>query len=291
MKKKCLSVCTVVCYLIVFTGGMAWAQSQHQEKKKEIYYLSLGTSLAAGVQADPETGESVLTDVSYPSLLARKIQKRIRNRELVHTNIGCPGETSETFIYGGICQYSQKSQLDEAVRFLEENEQQTKLITIDLGANDVLSCANGPDFDTSCIRDSLSQLSANLSMVLEALRAQAPNTAILGMNYYNPLSVYWFEDPATAQFSAGLQLWVNTVLETVYATYDVPVADIAEAYKSYDLVTDANMNTVPDSIEVLCGWTWMCSHQNIHANESGYGVIADQFYSLLRPRARYTKLR
>lgn len=55
----------------------------------------------------------------------------------------------------------------------------------------------------------------------------------------------------------------------------------ANAFMSYDLVTDGNSNLMPDNVELLCAWTWMCSFQNIHANEVDYGVIAEQFYSVM----------
>jgi len=106
-----------------------------------VYYLSLGTSLAAGVQADPVTGKNVVTDIHYPGLLAEIIGVDIS--KLRHKNLGCPGETSDTFMDGGRCDYPHGSQLEEAVNFLQAHGKFTGLITIDLGANDVLQCTQG----------------------------------------------------------------------------------------------------------------------------------------------------
>ena len=279
MMKRLISVIVAAVFLVCFTGGSALARHNKKHQKKPVYYLSLGTSLAAGVQADPETGESVITDVSYPGILAQMLGQDIQ--KIRHANLGCPGETGETLIYGGICDYDEGSQLDQALQFLHSHGKFTGLITIDLGANDVLQCVEGTDIDQPCLNVVLSELSADLAYILTALREAAPDTPIVGMNYYNPLSVYWFQDPTIAQYTVGLQLWINTVLESVYAAYDIPVADVADAFMSYDLTTDENSNTIPDSIELLCGWTWMCSHQNIHANEIGYTVIAEEFYAVL----------
>ncbi len=279
MMKKLISVLAAALFLTAFTSGSVIAKKKKKHRNKPTYYLSLGTSLAAGVQADPETGVSVITDVSYPGILAQMLSESIR--KLRHVNLGCPGETGETLIYGGICDYRKGSQLDQALKFLHSHGKFTGLITLDLGANDVLQCVDGTEIDPICISATLAQLSEDLTYIVETLHKAAPDTPIVGMNYYNPLSVYWFEDPEIAQYTVDLQLWINSVLEYVYASNGIPVADVAGAFNSYDIVTDANGNIVPDSIELLCSWTWMCSHQNIHANELGYTVIAEEFYSVL----------
>jgi lysophospholipase L1-like esterase len=127
----------------------------------------------------------------------------------------------------------------------------------------------------------LNQLALDLGYVLETLKNEAPDVPIVGMNYYNPLLVYWFQDPGIAVLTSELQAQINDVLESVYAYYGVPVADVAGAFMADDLITDDNQNTVPDSVELVCAWTWMCSQRNIHANEIGYAVIAQEFYNVL----------
>jgi len=277
-------VAVALLFLVVGLYSPVLAKSQHAHQNTPVYYLSLGTSLAAGVQADPVTGESIVTDVSYPSELADIIGQDIR--KLRHVNLGCPGETAESFIYGGKCDYPQGSQLDQAVQFLHAHGKFTGLITIDLGANDVLRCVDGIVFDLACIGETLNQLALDLGYVLETLKSEAPGVPIVGMNYYNPLLVYWFQDPAIAALTGGLQTQINDVLESVYASYGVPVADVAGAFMADDLESDftgpdGTPNQIPDSVDLVCAWTWMCSHQNIHANKTGYEVIAQEFYEVL----------
>jgi lysophospholipase L1-like esterase len=272
-------VILVVAFLVGNLNSSALAESKQGRKNTPVYYLSLGTSLAAGVQADPATGNSILTDKGYPDQLAAILTQDIR--KLRHVNLGCPGETAESFIYGGICENPHGSQLDEAVHFLKTHGKFTGLITIDLGANDVLGCLDGTEIDLECLNATLTQLFLDLVYIIEALREAAPGIPIVAMNYYNPLLVYWYQSPAIAQFTADLQAQINNVLESAYALYGVPVADVAEAFMANDLTTDANANDVPDSLDLICAWTWMCSHQNIHANDTGYAVIAETFYSVL----------
>ena len=258
------------------------AKSGKWKNGKPVYYLSLGTSLAAGVQADPDTGQSVVTDVSYPGFLAETLKEEIPR--LRHVNLGCPGETSDSFIDGGICDYKRGSQLNQAVKFLRSRGKSTKLITIDMGANDILGCIDGTNIDQTCFAGAVQNLITNMVDILNTLRwAAGPNVPIVAMNYYNPLAIFWFQDPALADQTNVLQGIVNSALEGVYAAFDVPVADVAAAYMSGDLVTDDNGNLTPDSLDLLCTWTWMCSHQNIHPNAAGYGVIADLFADILPP--------
>lgn len=283
----------IVLVVSMFTVPVA-AKSPPGRTNTPVYYLSLGTSLAAGVQADPVTGESIVTDVSYPGLLAEYIGEDIK--KLRHKNLGCPGETSYSFIEGGgQCKYPHGSQLDQAVNFLHAHGKLTGLITIDIGANDVLGCVDGANIDLECFAGSVADLVYNLSYILETLReAAGPNVPIVGMNYYNPLLVYWFIDPAIAPMLVLLQGQINSALENVFTFYEVPVADVAGAFMSEDLVTDDNGNFIPDSVDLLCYWTWMCTHENIHPNALGYAEIADAFDMVLPsisipepPRRRY----
>ena len=106
MIKKMTFVAVTVIFLIGSFNSPVLAKSKKGRKNTPVYYLSLGTSLAAGVQADPLTGESYISDVSYPSELADILKQDIK--KLRHVNLGCPGETAETFIYGGLCDYPKR---------------------------------------------------------------------------------------------------------------------------------------------------------------------------------------
>ena len=250
MSKKNL---IMVLLTIVVGIGLAYspvcAKSKPWKKGKRVYYLSLGTSLAAGVQADPTTGKSVVTDVSYPGFIAESLSEDIPG--LRHVNLGCPGETSDSFIDGGICQYQRGSQLDQAIQFLRYNRRSTVLITIDMGANDILGCVDlscvpqgcpdGVDIDLACFADVNRNLIANMIYILKRLRwAAGPRVPIVAMNYYNPLAVF----PAQAEQTNFLQSLINASLEGVYAGFHVPVADVAGAFMFGDLGLHSQ-------------WTWM----------------------------------
>lgn len=286
MSRK-LAVIGIICLLLFGVNhATVYATEPHGPP---IYYLSLGTSLAAGVQADPSTGDDIITATSYPRLLADSLRET-RIPTLSHVNLGCSGETSEEFIHGGECVYPHGSQLDQAVNFLHAHHEFTALITIDIGANDVTQCVDGVTVDTGCLEEKLDQLTDNLAYILETLSEEAPDVPIVAMNYYNPYLAYYFVNPVAAEQTIMLQMLVNLTLETVFASYGVPVVDVAGAFMSNDFYTDDNGNTVPDSVEWLCAWTWMCSHQNHHPNESGYATIAEFFYAMLPDLPVWTPL-
>jgi lysophospholipase L1-like esterase len=269
MKKVILIILAVV-----FVAGAIFSPAQAKSKNRlrntPVYYLSLGTSLAAGVQADfPESCDSVVTDVSYPGFIAENIIADQDIRKLRHVNLGCPGEDSDTFIDGGLCKFPHGSQLEEALNFLHAHGKFTGLITIDLGANDALPCffASPEGNLVECFFNAVANLSNNLGEILDALQQAAPDVPIVGMNYYNPLLVV---DPTTAPLQDSL----NAALAVVYGIREIPVADVAGAFST---------GLLEDDQWLICEWTWMCVNNcgNIHPNVSGYEAIADAFNPVL----------
>jgi lysophospholipase L1-like esterase len=276
MTKRLRVVLVVAILLVGVVAAPAAAQTGHDNTP--VYYLSLGTSLAAGVQADPADGQSVVTDVSYTTELADIVDDDIS--KLRHENLGCPGETSTSLIAGGICDYAHGSQLDEAAKFLEQHGEFVGLITIDVGANDVLACVDGTEIDMECMAATVNQLAVNLDYILTTLQSEAePDVAIVGMNYYNPFLIYWFVDHDLAYQTAALLAWINGTLEYVYAAHGVPVADVAGAFQSDNFTLLPN--GIPVNVALLCQWTWMDEWYNIHANDDGYAVMAQSFAGVL----------
>lgn len=63
------------------------------------YYLALGDSLSQGVQPDA-AGASVETGQGYPDLVYATLLASHPALRLVR--LGCPGETTQTMMHGGI---------------------------------------------------------------------------------------------------------------------------------------------------------------------------------------------
>ncbi len=127
--------------------------STDQPVTPSSYYLALGDSLSQGVQPDA-AGASVETGQGYPDLVYATLLASHPALRLVR--LGCPGETTQTMMHGGICHYSAGSQLAAATAFLRAHRGHVFLVihrNPTFGANDLEDCGNQPSLTrlASCI--------------------------------------------------------------------------------------------------------------------------------------------
>ncbi len=258
---------------LVLTSGIAPAAAHdgdggrdHEHGPAQSYYLALGDSLAAGFQpglGDNKTG-------GYAGLVLRSIRAEQPKTRLV--NLGCSGETTTTLIGGGICRYDEGSQLAQAVEFLHDHRRTTRLVTIDIGANNVTPCVR-PALDAVCTAEAVSTVGRDLARILRAVRAAAPGVEIVVLNYYDPFLAAWFLGPAGQALAAQSVLLLGVLNATIAAdavAVGGRVADVATAFAT----TDSSGAPVPVNVSLVCAWTWMCSRQDIHPNDVGYAVLA-----------------
>jgi lysophospholipase L1-like esterase len=249
------------------------------------YYVSLGDSLAAGVQPNgqPPFGE---TDEGYTDQLYAAL--KADDPKLTHIRLGCGGESTTSMVEGSqlpwvafscgppdfyLHRYPHKTQLAEAVAFLHAHRQFVSLVTIDIGGNDVI----GPG--------GAGEISENLPTILAQLReAAGPDVPIVGMNYYGPgLPGAWEQGglPAVADYADAL-VDFNDFLEGFYTDAGMPVADVESAFSSTDLTL---VGGVPRNVVLVCQWTWLCAPPpfggDLHPNAAGYAVIARAFLDVL----------
>lgn len=266
-------------------------------------YLALGDSVAAGTQA-PES----FTSNGYTDRLYRNIADDYGFDEFV--NLSCPGDDTSEMLdgddgpnggsacygtgapYAGMPNFGADSQLDAALTYLASHPGEVGLITITIGANDVLRCS--PAFEPSCLGPQFGEIATNLSTILFALRTAAPGVPIVGMNYYNPNLALWIANPALAEASNELMVPFNGTLEAVYAGFSVPVADVETAFKTFK-----TRGEIPQNVRTACLYTLMCEKQgssyvfsdynpaqpgpqtDIHPSTHGYRKIASTFGELI----------
>jgi lysophospholipase L1-like esterase len=272
--------------LLALAAGPAGAAPDQLQGRRPLYYLALGDSLSRGVQPDA-AGQNHPTDQGYPDDLAKVGRLVLPQLQLV--NLGCETEeTTASMLTGGRCTYANGTQLDEATAFLQAHRGSTVLVTIDIGANDLIRCidrATGA-IDEGCVGTAFAQATANLATILAQLRAAAgPRVPIVGMNYYNPFLAAWLQGPAgqlLARQSTDVLVDYNVALEGVYRAAGMPVADVQDAFSTTDfdtLVTLPDVGEVPVNVARICQWTWMCAPPgpNIHARPEGYWVMAGAF--------------
>jgi lysophospholipase L1-like esterase len=248
------------------------------------YYLALGDSLSQGVQPDA-VGTSVETGEGYPDLVYATL--RASHPPLRLVRLGCPGETTQTMMHGGICHYPAGSQLAAATAFLHAHRGHVFLVTIDIGANDLEDCGNQPNLArlASCITE-LPKATANVATILASLRAAAgPGVRIVGMNYYLPALAEWRKGllgHATAELSEKFAVAYDGLLRHAYGQAGIAVADVFGAFETNDFgnpVEVPGVGSLPRNVARICQWTWACAPPprgpNQHANAAGYRVIAN----------------
>jgi lysophospholipase L1-like esterase len=276
--------------LAVAGAGPALASPHVPHWRAASYYLSLGDSLAQGVQPNSQ-GVSEETDQGYPNQLFTAL--RLTNPTLRLVKLGCPGETTATMIHGGICTYKAKSQLAAAVAFLKRHAGHVQLVTIDIGANDLNPCLVLTNINkiVACLEKVFPPMLKNLAQIMTELRAVDPSPGvIIGMNYYDPILADWLAGTTAARTlakdSVALAQAFGSDLAGVYTKFGAPTADVYSAFKTAKfkpVVDTPAFGPLPLNVALICSYTWECAAPpvgpNEHANQLGYGVIANTFLS------------
>jgi lysophospholipase L1-like esterase len=256
----------LISFVLLLTIGPVALASSHSSSLigPKKYYLALGDSLAFGYQPDLNFNNGYVDDFTV-DLKAHGASS--------NANLGCPGETSETFLNGKCpAPFLRKypylgSQLNAAVHYLQGHAAQVSPVTLDIGANDVL-----PDINTNTCSVNISKFNLDLAIVDANLRQtilpalhQAltvngqPTGDLLIMNYYN---AYQNICPSTLPYIEML----NQHLANDANGYGT-IVNVFEAFGG-------------QSQPHVCSYTWMCTiFKNIHPTDKGYSVIASAFES------------
>lgn len=260
------------------------------------YYLSLGDSLAQGMQPDA-AGLTLNTNEGYADQLNAIEKRRIPGLKLV--KLGCGGETTTSFLTGQGnsgdalllgCDPAGGSQMVAAERFLRKHRRpgEVALLTLDIGANDVDGCETEDTIEATCVIRGAEQIGANLPIIMRRLRrAGAPGTPMAAMTLYNPFLELYLTPGGQAEAlgSDGYARNVNEGLARLYLAGGFRVAHVDVAFRTYDTSRNTRLagqpRPVPVAVAEVCRLTWMCAPApvgpNIHANAAGYGVIARAF--------------
>ena len=267
------------------------------------YYLALGDSLSQGMQPNAH-GATVNTKQGYANDLLHTERSRVHNLKLVQ--MGCGGDTTTSMLTGQgnaanaralHCDLAGGSQLKAAERFLRTHHAkgEVPLVTVDIGANDVDGCTTATNV-IGCVTQGLNTIKRDLPKILSGLRKAAPaGTTFTAMNLYDPILGGYFAAPGTASNTLAMPSLVlardlNSTLDKVDKRAGFLTADVADAFDTYDSTTGVlwNGQQTPLDVARVCSWTWMCAASprgpNIHANKTGYQMIAETFAKVIGDR-------
>jgi lysophospholipase L1-like esterase len=239
-------------------------QDQQNQQLPITHYLALGDSLAYGFQPNDDHTHGYVDDLST-ALQSQGVTN--------HVNLGCAGETTSTFLSGGKCSYPVKSQLAAALAYLQQVPAgQATLVTLDIGANDILGHMNIDMQNKACtvavnlFKTDLQAMDQNLTQnILPKLHAalidsdgQSTGNLVL-LNYYNP-----FQNICPNTLSA-----IQTLNE--HLEHDIQgFGTLVDIFGAFGGSTTPNSN--------LCSYTWMCSAPplgpDMHPTTQGYQVMA-----------------
>jgi lysophospholipase L1-like esterase len=248
------------------------------------FYLDIGGSASIGYQPTPFARHGQPTDSGYANyLVAREAGKGI---PLQLDEIGCAGETTATMLNGGdTCYPSPDSQLLEAIKFLSAHHDESGLVTVDLGFNDLRPCLQNQRVNQSCVEQRIDLIRVQLPQILGELKAVAgPDVIFIGVGHYDPYLADALEGAAGKTFAYQSRFAIehlDQALSDIYGASAIPTANVGVAFNAddNDPVTFPGLGVVPENVAAVCAMTWMCQTypygRNMHPNDAGYQAIAD----------------
>ncbi len=276
-----LLVLLAAVFVVAAIGGGAALADPVSGSDSNGTYLALGDSVAFGYvppAAVPAPKYLVAHSfVGYPEYLAQQLDERV-------SNASCPGETTASLLTAGAqsngCENSpgspvgyrtlyplhvqyQGTQIDYALNYLAAHKH-TRLITIDIGANDAFLCQETtPDHCSSPLELAgvAAEIAGNLGTIFHDLRVEAGYQGpIVALSYYS-LS---YSDPtqvATAEF-------LNSVIAGVTTANGGIVADGFSAFEGPSLAFGGDPCAAGLLIKLPDG---TC---NIHPSPTGQRLLA-----------------
>jgi lysophospholipase L1-like esterase len=255
-------------------------------------YVALGDSLAQGIQNID--GRLRTTNQGYPDVLAARL--RAAGTPVRLGRVGCSGATVESLVAGvrdclppppRPLAYANRgpgtSQLAWAEDWLRRRGDRPALVTIDIGANDLLGCFTpNPDRVRACFDERLPRVEAQLRDVARRLRAAAgPRTVLAAMTYYDPavaLVRIGATRKAAIAFHDAVRRRANPAIVALYEAEGFAVARVDRVFRSHRPATADGV------VQRTCDLTRLCTLADFHPTAEGYALIGDAFARVVRER-------
>ncbi|HEX6509242.1 MAG TPA: SGNH/GDSL hydrolase family protein [Chloroflexota bacterium] len=244
MRLRVLIGIGLIAAIIASAVLLTHAGAQSRGSTSQSYYVALGDSNAHGHTADnvPDDPQCLSAKApGYVCVVYRYMQKTFQHVGL--RNFSRSGADScEVAGLGHGCLDTttpRASQLVPAVAFLKAHARHVRLITIDIGGNDVLELAlqglaNLPSAEAR-LPTVYAEYRTNLDTILSTLRRAAPRARIIISTQWNPLGGL-AAPPLPQGFPQAAQSaldTINGIMKQESPKYRVKVADAATVMNAY----------------------------------------------------------
>ncbi len=263
--RRLLMSLVLACLVLLAWIPGAFAASptlSHKLVGPKEHYLALGDSLAFGYQPNRDFMHGYVNDLFHNNLRQDGVKDVV--------NLACSGETSSTFIKGGICSYPApfSSQFGAALAYLHVHAGQVSPVTIDIGTNDLLKDINSRtcQVNENQFKADLQTLDTNLTQIIlpQLRRALMVNghvgSDLVMLNFYDPL---------------------QNICPNLVSFIQILNGHLAQDVKGFGIIVNIfkafGGKKVPNP--QLCTYTRMCNRApldpDIHPTTKGYQVMAD----------------
>ena len=265
MTKKSISYVVMAFALVLQIAIMPLQASAADPEKaptwiSPINYLALGDSLAAGVTPTNELG------IGYTDFLAEELAKQ-QVLQASNKGFSYPGyktndvlkdfEMDVTKPIVGMGHSDKTATLHQSVK-------EANLITLTIGANDVLPLIQfdekgKPVFKSEELQASLMKVGMNTQQILAKIYALNPDAQVYVMGYYNPFP---YLSPENQPLVNQLVMTMNDTIKKGMTGTEAKFVETAK-----QIAEDP--------------YTYLPNPENIHLSEAGYKVVANIFHKSL----------
>ncbi|MEH7224442.1 GDSL-type esterase/lipase family protein [Bacillus sp. JJ1566] len=201
--------------------------------KKNIDYVALGDSLAAGTTPYNESGKG------YTDYLVDRFEQS--QYTVNFANLGVPGYTSANVLID----VTSKPEVQTKIR-------QAEYVTIDVGANDLLPLIRTPKE----IPQATKQVGINISIILSTIEQLNPDAKVYVMGYYFPFP---YASDQEKEFLIPLLDGLNQVIETAVVLNNdtfIPTGKvIAKNYETY-IPNPQNIHLSSEGYQIIAKEFW-----------------------------------
>jgi hypothetical protein len=275
-----------IVFLVLITLGVTLGVRAIARGSSSGFYLVIGASAAKGYEPSGSMGPRGPNESATSNGYANDLDTILASEgsPLTLNNIACPGETIQTFVDGGDACSPTTSQLSRAESFLRDNYEETGVVTIDVGFNNIRPCLQFASVEWSCVANSVALINQNLPQALSDLETAAgPGVAFVGVPYGDPYLAHYLVPSLGPSNSAATLRAMNEMdaaLDAAFRSSKIAVAPVASALQLSDTKTtaDYDSHSVPENVAKACETTWMCRAApwgpNDHPDNEGYSIIA-----------------